>query len=411
MIRTIKKIFQKKQFDDSFSQSNNLKLGFDLSLFMKSHTGGREVVALNLLKGFHNMGKDSDIVCFCLSEYVDIISEIGDFEIVIVPYERNWSGYTGKIGKIRREWECGIIGSQRVGKFLRDEAKKRNINIMLFADKATPIIKFPMKTAFITHDSSCFSVLEIPALDRNAHAYRKIIDRYWFKLDVKYRDITIAISDYDASIIKKYVKNSNNKIIRIYDPIMFEETIENKEPKYIVALNVQSLHKNVVTLIKAYDLIADRIPYELRLIGKRPQENLALDELMKQIIHKDKIKFTGFLSNDELKSMMEHAAIYVNPSIYEGFGMTPIEMMGNKIPAIVADNTAQREVTLDRCLYYSDALDYEELANKIMECYLNPKSKEELQVIADVMRKEYDYQHIAECYYTVLEDLLDDKLG
>lgn len=386
-----------------------MKVGIDLSLFTTGHTGGREIVGLNLLCGFHEMNLDESIVCFCIEEYVERIQEIGNFKIIIVPHKRLWDSRSGTINKIKREMNAGMPGTNKVGRFIRAVAVKEKIDVVLFADKATPSIKFPMKTAFITHDSSDFSALEIEELRQYIRKYRLVLNRIWFKSDVRHRDLTIAISDYDASIIKKYIPSAKNKIRRIYDPIEFGEMFSSSSEakKYLIALNIAAHHKNVITLVKAFCEVADKVPYNLVLVGKKPSNDPELYEYIDRSKFKNRITFTGFVSKEELNRLIALSAIYVNPSLYEGFGMTPIEMMGRNVQTIVADCTASAETTLRLCRYYYPPKDYKALSLEIMKLVENPMKGSDLSIIADAVKDIYDYKKIAQEYWTALEELIN----
>ena len=59
--------------------------------------------------------------------------------------------------------------------------------------------------------------------------------------------------------------------------------------------------------------------------------------------------------------------MFIYPSLYEGFGLPVLEAMSNKSIVITANNSSLPEVGGDVAIYYKNALDYEELANKILE--------------------------------------------
>lgn len=53
----------------------------------------------------------------------------------------------------------------------------------------------------------------------------------------------------------------------------------------------------------------------------------------------DRVVFKGFVSDERLLEIIDQTRIYVNASYFEGFGMTTIEMIGRKVPTIVAEST------------------------------------------------------------------------
>ena len=134
---------------------------------------------------------------------------------------------------------------------------------------------------------------------------------------------------------------------------------------------------------------------------------------LKKLVHEnhleDRVVFTGFVSYEKLNHIIEKTRIYVNASIFEGFGMTAVEMMGRKVPTIVAANTAQPEVTMGLCRYYSPAKDHMALAETIMEEIKNPRSDAELESIAKAIREKYSYEKIAKEYWEFFERALEER--
>jgi len=192
---------------------------------------------------------------------------------------------------------------------------------------------------------------------------------------------------------------------RIYDPIVFLDKFnENTGSEYITAINIQHPHKNPVTLVRAFALIKDQIPENVKLlfIGN----NLLIkDGLIKEIERlniSDRVIFSGFVSESQKEELLDKTRLFVNPSLFEGFGMAAIEVMAMGIPCLVADNTAQRESTLGLCRYYAPATDEKALAYEILEEFNKPTDLNKRKEISEIVRKEYDYVKIAKEYWDLL---------
>ena len=65
----------------------------------------------------------------------------------------------------------------------------------------------------------------------------------------------------------------------------------------------------------------------------------------------DNVKMLGYVSDEELMGLYQHAMCFVYPSLYEGFGIPPLEAMYNKCPVIVSDCASLPEVCGDAALY------------------------------------------------------------
>ena len=107
-------------------------------------------------------------------------------------------------------------------------------------------------------------------------------------------------------------------------------------PYFVCVGNIKP-YKNLGRLVEAFLTIKDRIPHDLVIIGQ--SEGLITgesSEFFERIRRAgDRIHLTGFVSHQELLSLVAHAGALVMPSLYEGFGLPPIEAMAAGVPAVV----------------------------------------------------------------------------
>lgn len=355
-------------------------IAIDLCTFTATHAGGKDEVAYNLLRGWVKLGYCDRFVCICHEDLVSVVKNIDErITTCVIPEKANYKRELGKI----------------IGKYA--------IACVLFTNKPTPRCKLQIPSAVIPHDVQVFLSDKIPGIHYRCWGLRSKLSIY---LDFIFRDYIVAISDYDKSTMEKYIPWSAKKIHRIYDPIKFVSGELSTEKKYITALNIQWKHKNVETLIKAFIKVAGIISYNLVLVGKKPSNHLELEGLIKEFGLSDRITFTGFVSQEELENYISQTAIYVNPSFFEGFGMTAIEMMGKGIPTIVSDTTSLPEVTMGLCRYYAPADDVNALALQIEDEFTNPTSVEDLRSIAQAVKTNYSYESISQEYWQFLHKII-----
>ena len=104
-----------------------------------------------------------------------------------------------------------------------------------------------------------------------------------------------------------------------------------------------------------------------------------IDEFNKMIEEvKDNIILTGFVSNDERNELIKKCNVFLHPSIFEGFGMTPVEatILGAKV--ITTSETAIPESTMNKCIYVKNPYDEKEWIEKI-------------ESIQNIKAEPYDY--------------------
>lgn len=372
-------------------------LAIDMLCFSTTHFGGKDETTFNLLKGFEKNGVSKNIICLCANEMVSVIKQYApNIHLHIVPQL-----YFGKFKIKGMNRANRIIHSLYVKCWI--EKNKKNVKVFLFPNKPTTLWKYCIPTVLIPHDIQVFEADKLPGVCYTEKEYKK--DTSSIVRDFKNRDYIIAISDFDKAEMIKFMPWATHKIKRIYDPICFDKMGKEYSygDEYLTVLNIQWLHKNVETVIRAYALIANQITYTLVLVGRKPKDVDRLNMIVNELGLENRITFTGFVNTKKLDEIVRKTRIYINASYFEGFGMTAVEMMGRGIPTIVAKNTAQPEVTRGLCCYYEPSDSHTALADAIMHELKNPTSQEKLKLIADEMRKYYSYESIAKEYWQFIE--------
>jgi glycosyltransferase involved in cell wall biosynthesis len=119
---------------------------------------------------------------------------------------------------------------------------------------------------------------------------------------------------------------------------------------YVFNIGGLDVRKNVPVLIRAFARILPEIPDDIKLvIGGAPHSaNSAvfppLEPLIRELDIGDRVVLTGRISEDDKLALMQGAAVYVTPSLYEGFGLTALEAMACGIPVIAANRTSFPEI-------------------------------------------------------------------
>ena len=174
-------------------------------------------------------------------------------------------------------------------------------------------------------------------------------------------------------------------------------------------MNLQFHHKNIITLLKAYEKIMDKITENLYLVGNVPERVSYLKEYVKEHHMEERVFFTGFVSDEQVVEMLSRTRLYVNPTLFEGFGMPAVEAMIYGAPTLLSGIPANREVTKGLVDYYEPPEDDTTLANAILQALANPVSGEKLKKNANAMLKAYHYQKIAEEYYRLFLNMVGKK--
>lgn len=366
-------------------------VAIDMCTFSAKHGGGKDEVAYNLLRGFEQIGVSRQILCFCYKALAPKIREVNpNVGIHVVP----------RFPKYGPLWRLRPLLR---GKYEGYMVKKLGIRLLVFSNKPSPHLSFPIPTVEIPHDIQSFEVGHIHGINTPPRGRDQSIRD--ITPDFRYRDHIVAISDFDRNSMLRNLPWAADKITRIYNPIRFTQppVDQNCRKEYITVLNIMHPHKNTETVLRAFRLIAEQTDLKLALVGREPHHVQQLKDYVAQHGLEQRVLFTGFVSDEALSEIIEKTRIYVNPSFFEGFGMTAVEMMGREIPTIVADSTAMPEVTQGLCRYYGPADDAAQLAAVLLEELEHPTPPERLAEIAQVMQETYSYVNVANEYWAFFQ--------
>lgn len=213
----------------------------------------------------------------------------------------------------------------------------------------------------------------------------------------------ITVSDFSKREIIKKLKVKESKISVIYNAadvcLREDETILKKiPPKYVLAVSSIDPRKNFERLIKACTLIPD---YKLVVAG---EANPVFKQVNISETHNN-VFFVGRVTDAELTTLYKNATAFIYPSLYEGFGIPPIEAMAYGCPVVVSDIEVLHEVCRDAALYV-DPYDVNQIAHTISQIIDGAGLQEELKVKGYNNIKRFNWQNSSIALINILEKYL-----
>lgn len=133
--------------------------------------------------------------------------------------------------------------------------------------------------------------------------------------------------------------------------------------RYVLALGTIEPRKNLARLVAAFDAVAPRDP-DLRLVlaGGRGWDTVAVDEALAASPHRQRIVTVGRVEDHERAALLRGATALAYVSLYEGFGIPPLEAMSVGTPVLAARVEAIAETCGDAACYV-DPLDVDAIAD------------------------------------------------
>lgn len=121
---------------------------------------------------------------------------------------------------------------------------------------------------------------------------------------------------------------------------------------YILTVSTISPRKNIDGLIKAFNLIKDKTSCYLVIAGKNGWLYEDVYNEVERLNLKDRVIFTGSVSDYELSALYKNCSIFTYPSFYEGFGLPPLEAMSYGKKCVVSNRTSIPEVVGEAGIYF-----------------------------------------------------------
>jgi len=179
------------------------------------------------------------------------------------------------------------------------------------------------------------------------------------------------------------------------------------EPPFFLSIGNLQPRKNLITLVKAYRaLVASypEVPEKLVIVGQEWRGDTAgeLQRETSDLQAAGRVVFTGYIGDDELIGLLQRATAFAYPSVYEGFGLPPVEAMAAGTPALVADIPATREVIADAGLRLP-ATDVDSWADALHRMATDPPARTDLIERGHRRAATFTWQRSAERILEALE--------
>jgi glycosyltransferase involved in cell wall biosynthesis len=324
----------------------------DISLHAIRHgrIGGVESAVYNLVRGLHDCGQPLLLTC----------GDVGHLS----PEFLAWSKRAGL-----HPQESTAFGSRISARFLEEMAFSlvQNSDTVLYPNYfLPPMSRRNVKKAVIIHD---YQYRFIPEnFSRNKRLWLEANYRH----TLKHADHVFFISEYEMSQAARFHGDAwMDRASVVYNAIDWSRydgappSTSSLERPYILSVAHQHQHKNVEKLIQAMALPHGPCSdLDLVLVGTpSPRVKMAADALLGD--RRNRVIFTGFVSDAVLGSLYRNAAAFALASYYEGFGMPAVEAMGFGLNTVVSNSTALPDVTLQLADYVSPEAPPEEWAEHL----------------------------------------------
>lgn len=213
----------------------------------------------------------------------------------------------------------------------------------------------------------------------------------------------LTVSEFSKKEIHEKLNIALDQIFVLYNAVSDKFKTTNHSSafeKYILAVSTMDPRKNFKRLVDAFTMWEGNDQVKLYLVGGKNPVFASSD-----IIENEKIKWLGRVSDDELVRLYQNAICFVYPSLYEGFGIPPLEAMASGVPVIVSDIPPLREVCADAALYVNP-IDIESICDAFTQIINDVHLKEKLIQKGQERYRYFSWTNSAANFVSILEQII-----
>jgi len=225
----------------------------------------------------------------------------------------------------------------------------------------------------------------------------------------KIADTITTVSEFSKGEIVEHLDVPHSKVDVVYngvDKAFFtteSESLDGLPENYLLFVGSMNPRKNLERVVKSYVAIKEQtnIPHELVIIGPKNKNIFKSVNLESR----DDVVILGFVTEGELKYAYRNADVFVFPSLYEGFGLPPLEALACGTPVVASKTTSLGEILQEGCIQV-DPEDVQDIIDTTTQILADQKLADELATEG----KEYARQFTWENATGQLRDVLSKTI-
>ena len=372
-----------------------MKIGIDARMYGPVHSGlGRYTE--QLIEQFKTLDDANEYVVFLKREQYDAFT---------LP-SKKWK-------KVLADIHWYTVGEQVKFPFL---IQKEDVDVMHFPHWNIPLL-YRKKFVVTIHDLIMFHFprSEATTLGPFMYALKDYAHRFVVRMAAKRATHIITTSEFTKHDIVETLNADAKKISVTYQAPFLDnrqQTTDNRSilqkcnisSPYVLYVGNAYPHKNLERLIEAWNIFLDEhTTYQLVLAGKDSlfYERLKNIAAKKQSVSTEvapdtfhNIVFTGYVSDEELNVLYTNAHLFVFPSLYEGFGLPPLEAMIHGVPVVSSSASCMPEVLGSAAIYF-DPEDVQDIARVLEAGVQNMDMRYDMKQQAAGELQRYSWEILA----------------
>lgn len=188
-------------------------------------------------------------------------------------------------------------------------------------------------------------------------------------------------------------------------PIFRDPVLVTPPPSYLLFVGTIQPRKNVSRLLEAFDKMKyiTNAAVQLVVAGRRGWKDADVDRTLAQMTYARDVRFTGYVSDEELVELYKGARAVVQVPLFEGFGVPVIEAMAVGTPVIASNVSSLPEVAGDAAILV-DPLDIDAIAYAMERVISDDELCADLRAKGIRQAAQYSWDHTAEILWQCITE-------
>jgi len=221
----------------------------------------------------------------------------------------------------------------------------------------------------------------------------------------------ITVSDFSRKEIARYYRYPSENICVVpnavaaqFRPLASERSRDGSRP-YLLAVSSPNAHKNFARMVAAFLSLEGFDDVELHIVGDSHSVFSGSDY---RVTGNTRVRMLGRLDDEQLVREYQGATAFVFPSLYEGFGIPPLEAQACGCPVIAARAASIPEVLGESVLYF-EPLDIEDIARCMRHVLQDAGLREDLCTLGLANVERYSWKRSAQTVSQLIDQALMGK--
>ena len=354
-----------------------MRVGVNGRTFTTDEPGGAVRVAVRLTRELSR--RDVDVVLF---GHDSLASQFPDVPVVSRGYRHDSQPF-------------GVVWERTV---LPRLARESGVDVLFCPNGNGPLFDPGVPVVVQVHD--------VNALEGYSSRLHRTYRRLTVPRAARVADALVTVSEFSKRELVSLLDVSPKDVHVVYNGVdeAFHEPVDltalDCPDSFVLSVGAMNPRKNVERLVEAHRrlLATTDLPHELLLVG--PDHAMIFDDL--SVPTDDAVLTPGYLTREELKCAYARADAFVYPSLYEGFGLPPLEAMACGTPVVAGDATALPEVLGDAAAFV-DPHDVGDIADGMRRVLDDAAFAEELVRRGRERVRRYTWERAGDSLLNVLE--------